>query len=169
MWVKATLLSAVTLTPITGTDSSAAFEQLKRLQGTWDVTEKGNPALSETATYRMTGRGTVLVEDLRGASAMGHMLTTYHLDEGQLVLTHFCGAGNQPRMRLKSVEEGGRRILFEIYDITNLASPDAYHSIALEVVFLNDERVDLAYRGKSGGEESVQLFQLSRTKPTAGF
>lgn len=39
---------------------------------------------------------------------MGHMLMAYHLDKGTLVMTHFCGAGNQPRMRIKSVDAGRR-------------------------------------------------------------
>lgn len=32
------------------------------------------------------------------------MFTAYHLDVGKLVMTHFCEAGNQPRMRIT----GGR-------------------------------------------------------------
>src|SRR5262245_59053952 len=148
-------------------DSSAAFDRLKGLIGTWDVTQKGSNR-TEAATYTMTGGGSVLVESLHSPanSAMGHMLTAYHLDKGTLVLTHFCGAGNQPRMRVKTVEDGARTIAFEMYDVTNLADPQAYHSTKLDVVFHDADRVDLVYRGMRAGTESTQVFQLTRKKPT---
>ena len=118
--------------------SRAAFERLKVLVGTWDATEKGHPGFSDAVTYAMTGRGSVLMEHFQApTTAMGHMLTAYHLEVDRLVLTHFCGAGNQPRMRVKAFDDGGRHIAFEMSDITNLASPimhcahdgmRAYHS-----------------------------------------
>ena len=152
-----------------GLDSRAAFERLKGLAGTWDVTERDNPATKEIATYALTGRGSVVVEHLQSPTgAMGHMMTTYHLDNGRLVLTHFCGAGNQPRMRVTAIDDGGKRIAFEMYDITNLAGPQAFHSTRVDVVFLNDNRVDLVYKGKTGDHESTQVFQLARKTGASG-
>lgn len=139
-------------------DSRMAFDRLKTLTGTWDSIDKAKPSSPGRATYSLTGGGHVLIEQLGG------MATAYHLDDGQLMLTHYCGAGNQPRMRIKSVADGGRRISFEIYDITNLASPDAYRSTHLDVVFVSDDRVELAYKGLASGKESTQVFQLSRRK-----
>ena len=176
MWTRGGLLLVVALasaSPV-GTvgalgeahdvDSRAAFERLKSLVGTWDATEKGNPTFAEAVTYTMTGRGTVLVEQFQApTTVMGHMLTAYHMDVNQLVLTHFCGAGNQPRMRVKAFDEGGRHIAFEMYDITNLADPKAYHSTRVDVTFLADDRVDLVYHGVRAGENTTQVFQLART------
>ena len=149
--------------------ASEAFKQLTGLVGTWDVTERDNPNTKEVANYSLTGGGSVLAEDLRApdgtANAMGHMYTTYYMDKDQLVLTHFCGAGNQPRMRAKAVADGGTRIVFEMYDITNLATPESFHSESLEVIFLSRVRVDLVYhgtRGPSPGAKSEQVFQLTR-------
>ena len=149
-------------------NSSDAYSRLKTLVGSWDVTERDNPNTRELATYSIGSAG-VISEDLRApagaaGSAMGHMFTTYHMDKGQLVMTHFCGAGNQPRMRLRSVEDRGRRLLFELYDITNLSDPRAYHSNAVEVVFLADDRVDLVYRGRAGDKTYTQVFQLKRQR-----
>jgi hypothetical protein len=161
---------AVTPTPSRAqqsVDSAAAFARLKALAGTWDATEKGNPTFAEEVVYTMTGRGSVLIEDMKAPNAlMGHMLTSYHLDKGTLVLTHFCGAGNQPRMRVKSVQDNGNRISFEIYDITNLSAPEAYHSTHVDVLFLGEDRVDLVYRGKASRKEMTQVFQLARRKTT---
>jgi hypothetical protein len=139
--------------------SDLAFERLKGLLGTWEATEKGT-SRKFTAKYTMTGGGNVLLE------VLGGMTTAYHLDKGRLVLTHFCGAGNQPRMRVKTIENGGRRVMFEMYDITNLKSPDAYRSTSLDVTFHDDGTIDLAYGGMSGGESSTQTFQLLRRTST---
>ena len=166
---KTTLPSAASGSrPPETNNTMSAFTRLKTLVGTWDVTERDNPNTRELATYEITGRN-VLTEDLRPAAGsanhtMGHMFTTYHMDNDRLVLTHYCGAGNQPRMRLRSVEDGGRRLSFEMYDITNLADPKAYHSTGVDVVFVTDDRVDLVYNGRAGGKTLSQVFQLKRQK-----
>jgi hypothetical protein len=133
--------------------SDVAFERLKSLVGTWETVEKGSKRPG-VATYTLTGGGKVLME------VMGGMATAYHLDKGTLVLTHFCGAGNQPRMRVKTIENDGRHFVFEMYDITNHPNPDSYYSSALDVRFLEDGTVELAYRGMTAGRESRQTFQL---------
>ena len=51
---------------------------------------------------------------------------------------------------------------FEMFDITNLADPKSYHSTHLDVVFVSEDRVDLAYRGITDGRVSTQVFQLTR-------
>ena len=136
-----------------------AFERLKGLAGTWEATEKGS-ARKFTAEYTVTGGGQVVME------VLGGMTTAYHLDKGTLVLTHYCGAGNQPRMRIKAIENGGRHVVFEMYDITNLKAPDAYRSTSLDVQFKDDGTIELAYGGWSAGRSSTQTFQLLRRTST---
>ena len=161
MWKSAAIGIALSFVQAAGVraqgaiDSQAAFERLKRLVGTWSMVVDGKPS-RDAATYKLTGGGRVLMEDAGG------MTTAYHLDVGKLMLTHYCGAGNQPRMRITEMDD--RHLSFEMFDITNLADPKAYHSTHVDVVFLGDDRVDLAYRGMTDGRESTQLFQLTRKK-----
>jgi hypothetical protein len=133
--------------------ADAAFDRLKSLAGTWETVDK-ETRRPGVATYTLTGGGKVLIE------LMGGMATAYHLDKGTLVLTHFCGAGNQPRMRVKTIENDGRHFVFEMYDITNHPNPDSYYSSALDVRFIEDGTVELAYRGMTAGRESSQTFPL---------
>ena len=138
-----------------------AFDRLKRLAGSWEALDK-RASRKLTAVYTVTGGGNVVMEDLDG------MATAYHLDNGTLKMTHYCGAGNQPRMRVKSIENGGRRIVFEMFDITNLKSADAYRSTSLDVQFLDDGTVELTYGGWSAGNgASSQTIQLQRRTPAS--
>ncbi len=77
-----------------------AFAMLKGLAGEWQgkaMDKEKGPEVS--VTYRVTANGSVVLETLFPGSAH-EMLTLYHLDNGKLVLTHYCAMGNQPRMEL---------------------------------------------------------------------
>lgn len=141
-----------------------AFERLKGLTGTWEVTQRDNSSAKGLAVFGQASGGSVLTEQMMSPQGSVGMLTLYHMDGEKLVLTHYCGAGNQPRMRMNAVQDGGRKLVFEMYDITNLAHPRAYRSTGVDVVFLSDDRVNLEYRGWAEGRESTQVFQLTRKK-----
>jgi len=77
-----------------------AFAMLKGLAGEWQgkaMDRDNGPAIA--VTYRVTANGSVVLETLFPGSEH-EMLTLYHLDNGKLVLTHYCAMGNQPRMEL---------------------------------------------------------------------
>jgi hypothetical protein len=83
--------------------SPPAFERLKALAGDWvaaedsPVAKKGDLA----ARYVLTASGSALVETVFPGSPH-EMLTVYTADGGDVVLTHYCMVGNQPRMRAKA-------------------------------------------------------------------
>jgi hypothetical protein len=134
--------------------AEAAFERLKSLAGTWEtrVDEKH----TGVATYTVTGGGQVVLE------VMGGMATAYHFDKDTLMMTHYCGAGNQPRMKAKTVSHDGRHVAFVMYDITNhpTAKTSSYSS-ALDLRFGDDGTVELAFTSMDGGVESgSQTFRL---------
>jgi hypothetical protein len=134
--------------------AEAAFERLKSLAGTWEtLVDKKQTGV---ATYTVTGGGQVVLE------VMGGMATAYHFDKDTLMMTHYCGAGNQPRMRAKTIRNDGRHIAFEMYDITNHPNPKtSSYSSALDVRFAEDGTVELAFKAMDAGvERSSQTFQL---------
>jgi hypothetical protein len=136
--------------------AEAAFARLKSLAGTWETlvdNKRGG-----IATYTVTGGGQVVLE------VMGGMATAYHFDQGTLMLTHYCGAGNQPRMKAKTIGSDGRQIAFQMYDITNHPNPKtSNYSSALDVRFGEDGAATLVFKTTSAGvESSSQTFQLVR-------
>ena len=83
--------------------ASAAFEKFKALAGEWVAAEDGEMFRKGdlVARYAVTAAGTALVETVFPGSPQ-EMVTVYHADGPDLVLTHYCMEGNQPRMRARN-------------------------------------------------------------------
>ena len=135
--------------------STAAFERLKSLVGTW--TAEGG----EVVTYALTGRGSAVVEMFeRDGGGMG---SVYHMDGDALRVTHYCGAGNQPRMRGSSYDpKKGVLEFFDFVDITNLSAPDAYHTREISIVFKDENHIRLSFNGMEDGKEFPVVYELTR-------
>lgn len=74
------------------------FEFLKKLEGTWkgDTGKEGKP--EGVFEFRVTAGGHAVEERDFVGSPM-EMLTVYHMDGEDLVATHYCMVGNQPRVK----------------------------------------------------------------------
>lgn len=97
----------------------AALEKFKALDGEWVAAEDGEMARKGdlVARYAVTAAGTAVVETVFPGSPH-EMVTVYHADGPDLVLTHYCMEGNQPRMRAKDAR--GSRFDFEYDGGTNI-------------------------------------------------
>jgi hypothetical protein len=96
----AALVIAPAVAGAPATDAKAALERLKGLTGTWTMSGGKEGTEGGIVTYKVTGAGSAVVETLF-AGGPHEMVTVYFLDGNDLVLTHYCAAGNQPRMRAK--------------------------------------------------------------------
>lgn len=105
------------------------FEELKKLCGEWKGTTANGGA--EKITYRLIAADTVLLESWVLSSGR-EALTIYHRDGNDLIATHYCPRGNQPRLKLTSAstEKG---FFFEFVSATNLPDVDATHQHRFEI------------------------------------
>src|SRR5437764_568426 len=101
-------------------DAREAFARLKTLVGRGESPD----ARKERLDLELIAGGTALVERER-AEGRPEMMTVYHLDGDRLVLTHYCMAGNQPRMQLRGFDATTGQLTFDFVDAGNLASPGA--------------------------------------------
>jgi hypothetical protein len=103
-----------------------AFAQLKTLVGHWEE-QKASESKS-TLDIELTAGGTTLLEKSRTVEQGKpvEMVTMYYLDGGQVKLTHYCMAGNQPTMRGTYVAET-KTITFDFENATNLKTPNDGH------------------------------------------
>lgn len=115
--------------------SSAALDRFKALAGEWVAAEDGEMYKKGdlVARYAVTASGSAVVETVFPGSPH-EMVTVYHADGSDLVLTHYCMEGNQPRMRARNVT--GSRIDFAFDGGTNIDPKKDRHmnSASLELV-----------------------------------
>jgi hypothetical protein len=145
-----------------------AFAKLKALAGTWNNktsnAEHHFPDSESKVTYRLTGAGSALVEtDYPGS---GHeMVSVYHLDKDDLRMTHYCAAGNQPRMKLDLAASTPTRLVFVFDGGSNLDPDKDMHIHGLTVDFQGEDKARFAWDANAGGKKaSTTTFDLTRDK-----
>ncbi len=137
------------------------FERMKSLVGEWKGTSMdGKPGM---VTYTLVSDNSALMERL----AMGgesEMVTMYHPDGDRLMMTHYCSAHNQPRMRSQAVAAESKKITFDFVDVTNLSSLDAGHMKKLVVTFGDKDHFDQEWTWKEKGKENTVTIHFERKK-----
>ena len=126
-----------------GDPSSPAdvFAKLKMMEGTWNANleqtagephEEEAAPLSSSHEFRVSGAGSVVME-VMGAGSEHEMINMYHMDGEDLVLTHYCAAGNQPTMKLDGEMLAEGKTHFAFTGGTNLKPGDQHiHSVTWE-------------------------------------
>lgn len=97
-------------------DAQKSFEKLKTLAGSWEGAMEGKPM---QVSLRVTSMGNALMHEMTGAGMPDDPITMFHLDGDRLLLTHYCDAGNQPRM-VATISPDGKTITFTFIEATNL-------------------------------------------------
>ena len=91
-------------------EAQKSFTTMKTLAGEWEgpVTVPDMPEMSNGkplhVSLRVTSRGNALVHEMKEAGTpldptkYDHPVTMFYVDGDRLLLTHYCDAGNRPRM-----------------------------------------------------------------------
>ena len=142
-------------------DAAQAFESFKALAGEWRGTNgKGEPV---SISYEVLAGGSTVLERFVHSGHGATMLTLYHLDGEDLMLTHYCMAGNQPRMRAE--ELSGDAVRFGFVDVTNLASPEAGHMHEAAFEFAGADRFSTAWTWRENGRDVfTESIEAERVK-----
>jgi len=155
-WLLAAVLIAAAIAR-GDSPASADWEKLKSLVGSWQGTNDGHPV---SVTYALVSNGTALMENLDG----GHdaeMITMYTPDGAAVLATHYCAAGNQPRMRAKASADG-KSIDFQFVDASNVKdSSEVMRRLVVTFVDANHFDQQWTSRGKDG-KEHTSLFRYTR-------
>ena len=127
--------------PAPARPTSAPLERFKTLAGEWVAAEDGDMVKKGdlVARYAVTASGSAVVETVFPGSEH-EMVTVYHADGPDLVLTHYCMEGNQPRMRARGAQ--GSRFEFAYDGGTNIdPKRDRHmHSATFDLASANEIR-----------------------------
>jgi hypothetical protein len=158
------LTAAITIaSPVLAEDVAPApssFEEMSTLVGNWK--REGQDGSKFHIEFELTANNSVLVERWvsRGKT---HSLTLYHRDQADLVATHYCPQGNQPRMKM-STPDGAAKIIFDFWDATNLVKPTDNHQHSLSFDLSEPGRVKRAETYLSSAGEEPSEMVLVRTE-----
>ena len=154
-------LISVAAVALATSKSKPEFDQIKSLAGSWQG--KATDGRPIHINYKLVSGGTAVMESIE-ESAEAEMITLYYLDGDHLMMTHYCMANNQPRMRADSTTSSKSAIKFTFVDATNLSGPDAGHMHAHSIIWKDGGHVTQQWTWREKGKERVETFELQRQK-----
>lgn len=156
--VLALAAAAAAAQPPSETEAQKAFTSIKTLPGTWEQHMPDGRTLE--VTYKVVSGGSAVMSEIMVPNE--DMISMIHLDgPNRLLLTHYCGAGNQPRMQA-DISPDGKTITFNYVDATNLSSPDAGHMTRMVLTMLDDNHHTEEWIFNDHGKVHKELFDLRR-------
>jgi hypothetical protein len=145
-------------------DSKAQLELLSSLAGDWTGTAGvGDESFPVETSFRVTGHKSTVVETMFKGTE-DEMVSMYHLDGTSLLHTHYCAAGNQPRMVALATEAHGQ-ISFDFLDATNMKSNDEQHMHSMKIQVKDKDHIEEWWTAwKDGKADHTAHFVLTRKK-----
>ncbi|MGB7727576.1 MAG: hypothetical protein WBL50_06065 [Candidatus Acidiferrum sp.] len=171
----AVILLALSGVALAQSDAQKSFDKLKTLAGTWDGRVTTNPPQPEMGdgaatqiSLRVTSRGNALVHEMKAAGTpddpnrYDHPVTMFYLDNDRLLLTHYCDAGNRPRMMARTSLDG-KTVEFDFLDVAGGTQYGHMHHVVFTVIDANHHTEDWTF--VIPGDKPVNAhFDLTRTK-----
>ena len=140
---------------------TTGFDRLKALVGTWDAPgPQGKPI---TNTIRLVSDGTALEETSQSAEH-DQMVTLYTPNGKGLAMTHYCSAGNQPRMETPAVTGDQNEFEFSLTGVSNLANPNAGHMRHLLIQIADQDHFTEIWTWRENGKDQSHTIHSKRTK-----
>ncbi len=151
-------LALLAAAPVAGAGTTPAeWNRMKSLVGAWKGTAEGKPV---SVTYALVSNGTALMETLDGDHDTT-MITMYAPDGASLLATHYCAAGNQPRMRATGSPDG-RSLAFEFVDVSGQGTEVMRR---LVVTFVDADHFWQTWTSRAAdGKEHSSVFEYARVK-----
>ena len=150
--------------PVTPDDAKAIYARLQKLEGRWKA--RSTEGWTETNTYEVAAKGSIVVNrSMFIGEKNDGMLTTFFLDGGRLLLTHYCEARNQPTLAAATIDDAKQRVTFRFLSGTNLKSIDTGHMHSHAIQFVDADHLRSSWSWYANGKEKwFEDIELERLK-----
>ena len=151
------VLALLTTAAFAQSDAQKSFDTMKTLAGRWEGPVTVDPPQLGMGTdthmdvsLRVTSRGHALVHEMYEAgktddpTKYDHPITTLYLDGDRLLLTHYCDAGNRPRMSGK-LSPDGKTVEFEFVDLSGGNQHGHMYHALFTIIDANHHMEDWTY------------------------
>jgi hypothetical protein len=136
--------------------TNAGLEKMKKLAGTWVAAdENGKPTDQVVSVIKVTAGGSAVHETL--FPGQPHEMVSIYTAEGpDLILTHYCVLGNQPRMKADP-KSPPNQIVFRFAGGTNLDVAKDKHMHEATLTLVSDDRIELIGTGWENGAPAKDM------------
>jgi hypothetical protein len=140
-------------------EKSAKGEKAEKAEKTGDKDTSAPPAV----VYKVVSAGSAVQETLFPGTPH-EMITMYHLDGPDLVLTHYCAAGNQPHMKAEK-SANVNKLVFKFTGGTNIDPAKDGHMHDLTMTFIDADHIRSEWTFYADGKKGdTKTFELTRKK-----
>ncbi len=139
--------------------STPAFDAIKALAGEW--VGKSDSGMEVRTSYRVVSNGSAVMNILADPGDPHEMITMFHADGPDLMVTHYCAIGNQPRMVAKAPTDT-KSIAFKFKDATNVGSEGRMEALTLTMPDADHHTQEWTFR--QGDKETREIFRFTRKR-----
>ncbi|MDT5271368.1 MAG: hypothetical protein QOH49_3554 [Acidobacteriota bacterium] len=118
--------------------------------------------LSTHITIRVTSSGNAILHEATGPGRPDNPITMFYVDGDRLLLTHYCDAGNRPRM-VGKVSPDGKTVEFDLLDVYGSTQRGLMNHMVFTKIDADHHSEALTYT-LPGNKPMVAQFILTRTK-----
>ncbi len=136
--------------------TNAGLEKMKALVGTWVTADKdGNPTEEVASVVKLTAGGSAIHETLFPGQPH-EMVSIYTADGPDLVMTHYCMLGNQPRMKAEA-KSAANQIVFKFAGGSNLDPKKDKHMHGATLTIVDADHIELVGEGWENGAPAKEM------------
>jgi hypothetical protein len=136
--------------------TNVGLEKMKKLAGTWVAADKdGKPTEQVVSVIKVTAGGSAVHETLFPGQPH-EMVSVYTADGPDLIMTHYCVLGNQPRMKADP-KSPANQIVFHFAGGTNLNPAKDKHMHEATLTIVSDDRIELQGCGWENGVPAKEM------------
>jgi len=145
---------------------------LKTLAGSWEGTLTTVPPIKDVSgmrvnvMIRVTSKGKALMHEMTITGIPDDPITMFYLDGERVMLTHYCDAGNRPRMAGKTSPDG-KAVAFDLLDVSGSTEPGHMSDVMFTIVDANHHIEEWTFNFP-GARRMKGSFDLQRTKGPSG-
>ena len=134
----------------------AGLEKMKKLAGTWLVADEDGKATDQVASVIKVTAGGSAVHETLFPGQPHEMVSIYTVDGADLVMTHYCVLGNQPRMKADP-KSPDNQIVFRFAGGANLDPAKDKHMHAATLTMTDDDHLEVKGTGWENGAPAKEM------------
>lgn len=138
----------------------APMAKMRELKGEWTGVVTSSPLKSGgfpvKLTYEPVSGGHAVLERLKMGD-QPEMVSIYHQEGDQMMMTHYCSSNTQPRLRTRTIPEDLSEFRFEFVDSTNILKANWMNITWVKLEFPGPDRIRQTWKSHDTRESPVVL------------